>query len=95
MKEKVGELNRRNFRAILEAMFAELDITADLGKLTDIRNSLVHRASFLTKDYWQEYTFLISILDRIFLRILNYDGVFLDIARNFEQANAQRTHIND
>ena len=63
--------------------------------IKNIRNSLVHRASFLTKDYWQEYTFLISVLDRIFLRILHYDGVFLDIASNFERTNAQRTHIND
>jgi hypothetical protein len=88
IESKVGELNRWSFRAILETMFYDLGIAITEGELErfiKIRNSLVHRASFLTKDYLQEYTFLISVLDRIFLRILNYSGVFLDITDKFNR----------
>jgi hypothetical protein len=90
MKPKVSELNRKSFRAILENMFEDLGILVskeDLGRFIKIRNSLVHRASFLTKKSWQEYVFLINILDRIFLRILNYSGVYLDITNKFERVN--------
>jgi len=90
MTTRIAELNRKSFGVILNAMFTDLEvkITEDeLSRLIKIRNSLIHRASFVTKDYWQEYTFLISILDRIFLKILDYTGVYLDITNKFERVN--------
>ena len=83
-----AELNRKSFGVILKAMFTDLDvkITMDeLSRFINIRNSLVHEASFVTKDYWQEYTLLISVLDRIFLKILDYNGVYLDITNKSER----------
>ena len=85
-----AELNRKSFGVILKAMFTDLDvkITGDeLRRFINIRNSLVHEASFVTKDYWQEYTLLISVLDRIFLKILDYNGVYLDITNKSERVN--------
>jgi hypothetical protein len=79
---------RKSFRAILETMFVELGISVTKGELDrfiKIRNSLVHEASFVTKEYWNEYAFLIGILDRIFLKILNYNGNLLDIANKFNR----------
>ena len=90
MNAGIPELNRKTFRIILKAMFTDLDvkITGDeLSRFINIRNSLVHEASFVTKDYWQEYTLLISVLDRIFLKILDYNGVYLDITNKFERVN--------
>jgi hypothetical protein len=89
---KIGELNRRRFRAILVTMFEELEINLtqdELSRLINIRNSLVHNASFFTKEYWKEYTFLISIIDRTFLKILNYQGPYLDISNEFNRVNEQ------
>lgn len=88
MKSRITELNRKSFRAILEAMFAELGISVtkdELGRFIKIRNSLIHKASFVTTEYWQEYTFLIGTLDRIFSKILNYNGTFLDITNKFNR----------
>ncbi|MCK4822029.1 hypothetical protein KA005_40070 [bacterium] len=88
MNTRMAELNRKSFGVILDAMFTDLDvkITEDeLSRLIKVRNSLIHRASFVTKDYWQEYTLLISILDRIFLKILDYNGVYLDITNKSER----------
>jgi len=78
-------------RKNLGVMLQRLGITAsndDLERLTNIRNSLAHEASFIdniTKEYSQEYFFLIGTLDRIFLKILNYNGAFLDITNKFER----------
>jgi hypothetical protein len=94
MEAKVGELNRRSFRTILETMFAELGIgiTKDeLDRFIKIRNSLVHKASFVTKEYWQEYAFLIGTLDRIFLKMLNYNGTFLDITNKFNRIDTTQS----
>ncbi|MFC1980939.1 hypothetical protein ACFLVN_01685 [Chloroflexota bacterium] len=81
------------FRKRIKAMLLDLGITVsdnDLIKLTKIRNSLAHEASFIaniTKEYSDDYCFLISILDRIFLKILNYNGAFLDITNKYNRIN--------
>lgn len=90
MELKIKELNRQSFRTILETMFAEFGISVtkgELDRLIKIRNSLVHKASFVTKEHWNEYTFLIGMLDRILLKTLNYSGVFLDITNKFDRIN--------
>ena len=91
MNTRIAELNRKSFRVILEAMFTDLDVKItgeELRRLVNIRNSLIHKASFVTKEYLNEYTFLIGILDRIFLKILNYNGTVLDIANKFNRIDS-------
>jgi hypothetical protein len=90
---KISELNRRSFRTILEAMFSELGIVVsqdELGRFIKIRNSLVHKASFVTKEYWQEYAFIIGALDKIFMKMLNYNGAFLDITDKFKRIKPRK-----
>lgn len=91
MESKIGELNRRSFRTVLEIMFAEFGIVItknELDKFINTRNSLIHKGEFVTKNAWQEYTFLISILDRVLLGMLNYTGAFLDITNNFNRVES-------
>jgi hypothetical protein len=84
------------FKKNLESMLKGLGIltsNADLVRLKDIRNSLAHTASFIgniSEEHIQDYNFLIGMLDRIFLKILNYNGTFLDITNKFKRiANTQ------
>lgn len=91
MRRKVGELNRAPFESILRRMCADLELAIDdydLGKFVKIRNSLVHRATFTdpsTQAAWNEYRFIIGMLDKIFLRLMSYTGYFLDIANSFHR----------
>jgi hypothetical protein len=87
----------KGFRNNLEATLKGLEITAsndDLRRLNDIRNSLAHEASFIaniSKAYWPEYTFLLGMLDKIFLKILNYNGTFLDITNKFNRIDTSQS----
>jgi len=87
----------KGFRNNLEATLKGLEITAsnnDLRRLNDIRNSLAHEASFIaniSKAYWPEYTFLLGMLDKIFLKILNYKGIFLDITNKFNRIDTSQS----
>lgn len=91
MKSKIAELNRKPFKSILKKMFEQigLAVTEDnLDRFIKIRNSLVHKASFTTnttQGRWQEYTFIIGMLDRLFLKMLSYNGDILDITNRFER----------
>ena len=88
------------FRRNIETMLKGLGILAsqaDLDKLTKIRNSLAHNASFInniTKEYWPAYAFLIGTLDKIFLKILNYSGTFLDITNEFNRIDIKQIRDN-
>lgn len=95
IKYKIGELNRYSFRTVVNNMMGELGISIEpqLNELIKTRNSLVHRASFATTEYWSEYTLLIGILDRVFLNIFNYDGFFLDITRQFARTSTRQFSI--
>jgi len=91
MKLKIPELNRRPFKSILRNMFADIELTIsddELERFVKIRNSLVHKASFTKQTKqgeWEEYTLIMSILDRIFLRILSYSGDILDVREGFKR----------
>jgi hypothetical protein len=92
---KINELNRFTFRSILETMLHEYNIVmtdVDLDRFIKIRNSLVHKASFLTDNYWDEYCFLLGVLDRIFLKMLNYNGSFLDITNKFARVETPKNY---
>jgi hypothetical protein len=88
---------KNQFRKNVEATLQWLGITAsndDLDRIVEIRNSLAHEASFIaniTKEYLPEYALLISILDQMFLKILNYDGVYLDITDRYKRVSTRKT----
>ena len=85
MLEGIPELNRRSYLNILKlwARDLELDMSQDeLLKVKDTRNSLVHNAKFQLKDSEggkREYFRIIRLIDRVFLKLLNYDGYFIDV----------------
>lgn len=91
MKSKVVELNRKPFKSLLRKMFDRIGLAMsndELGQFIEIRNSLVHKASFSKKIHvepWQQYTCLISMLDRILLKVLSYKGYILDITNRFQR----------
>lgn len=85
MVEKVSELNRRSYLnlLILWVRDLELDMSQDeLSRVKDTRNSLVHGAKFLSGDSTgkiREYFRVIRLIDQVFLKLLGYDGHFVDV----------------
>jgi hypothetical protein len=79
------------FRNNLDAMLQGLNLTnssADIKRIIKIRNSLAHKASFvnnISELNINDYYFLIGTIDKIFLKMLNYNGIFLDITNNFNR----------
>jgi hypothetical protein len=86
----------KGFAKNLEAMLKGLDskvTEADLVRIINIRNSLVHEASFFTNESTTEYWVLIGMIDKIFLKILNYNGTFLDITNKFNRIDTNQMMI--
>jgi len=85
MAEKVSELNRRSYLNLLVSWARDLglDMSQDeLSKVKDTRNSLVHDAKFRSddsKDKKREYFRIIRLIDQVFLKLLGYDGYFIDV----------------
>ena len=81
------------FRNNLIAMLNGLGIKMtkeDLERFIVIRNSLAHEASFIDSSNIEsstQYWMLIGLLDKVFLKILNYNGTFLDITNKFNRIN--------
>lgn len=78
---KVGELNRRSFRRVLKRMLNERGVQYD--KRTDLqfmtlRHAVVHTGvlGMDIRESFRHYSTLIELLDRIFLRILEYEGEY-------------------
>lgn len=98
MVEKVPELNRRSYLnlLILWACDLKLDISKDeLTKIKDTRNSLVHGAKFLSGDSTgktREYFRIIRLIDQVFLKLLGYDGYFIDV--NLDTLRFERHMLN-
>ena len=86
MLEKVSELNRSGLRMKLENMlsdFSQLADGKDIEQYVRIRNMLVHEARFLRKgergvdlSEQGQYFFMHSLVGRIILALLGYDGNF-------------------
>lgn len=83
MLEKTQELNRRSFLNLLKRLRCNLKLNIpedELSKVKDTRNSLVHKAKFpSTNDADREYFRVIRLIDQVFLKLLGYDGYFIDI----------------
>jgi hypothetical protein len=85
---KLGELRRRSFARLLTELLEEFQVPPSgserpklVERIVESRNSLVHRGEFITPPPARatpEYLELVGLLDRIILRMLGYDGEFLD-----------------
>lgn len=91
---KLSGLNRRSFADLLKEFlrYIKLDVNpADLQLFIQCRNKLVHTGEFHSrassaerKRYAsvrtpvEEYYFMVSFLDRIFLRLFGYNGNYVD-----------------
>ena len=91
---KDGEF-KKNLETMLKGLVI-LTSDVDLVRLKNIRNSLAHTASFIgniSEEHIQDYNFLIGMLDRVFLKILNYNGTFLDITNKFNRVDSTQQAI--
>lgn len=86
MVNKVRELNRRSFEKALSALCEDLGIVMnkkDRRHFVDIRNALVHRAAFLNKPQpWEQYSFLATVIGKILLAILGWEGEYRDWSKD-------------
>ena len=85
------DLNRRTFREILDDIFKQIGLQLteeDTQSFIQSRNSLVHTGLFKsekklrggedTQPLIEEYCFLMNVLDKVFLRLLEYHGQYVD-----------------
>ncbi|KRT36060.1 hypothetical protein [Acetomicrobium hydrogeniformans] len=85
MLAKISELNRRSFLNLLKRLRCDLKLNipeGELPKVKDTRNALVHKAEFQSTnntDKTREYFRVIRLIDQLFLKLLGYDGYFIDI----------------
>ena len=72
--------NEVPFRKTLQVMRSDLslDIGGDLGRFVRNRNKLVHRGRFTSTNSWQEYSFMMTLVGKVLLAILGYDGYYYD-----------------
>jgi hypothetical protein len=79
---KVGEINRRSHRRVMMKMLEELgvdfDRQADL-RFIELRHKVVHTGVLGRgiRESFGHYSSLMELLDRILLKILQYDGEYL------------------
>jgi hypothetical protein len=91
LSEKLPDINRRTFREILDDIFKQIDLQLteeDTQSFIQSRNSLVHTGRFKsekksrgeedTQPLIEEFCFLMSVLDKVFLRLLEYHGSYVD-----------------
>jgi hypothetical protein len=85
----VSEFSRRTFDHTLKRMarHLKLDTTEDeWERFVKIRNHVVHQARFLAQEEggvpWDQYRLVLSIVTRVMLAILKYDGYYYDWARH-------------
>jgi hypothetical protein len=104
------------FKSIgLDVVRSDKNTIGDAQLFADCRNSLAHTGQFLSTKRplgrpcpfaanWtgnkQEYFFMVSLVDRVFLRLLNYDGPYQDwrVAWDDLAVNSppvSRAHVND
>lgn len=85
---KFKSLNRRTLRWVLKQVFQDVGLTVpspNLDALIETRNALVHEGSFNTNDRVREYYRVISIMDRLLLKMLGYGGYILDCEQKWSR----------
>jgi hypothetical protein len=97
--ENLQSLNRPAFRRVLREFADSLGVRtseAEIRRITDIRNSLVHSASFLDDMVnIDQYFQLINFLDKILLAILGYQGHYIDCTHNWQRTEFCRSQPDD
>jgi hypothetical protein len=90
VREKLPDLNRKAFRGILNDIFKRINLQIadeDMDYLIKCRNQLVHTGRFLCEkdktptqeEMVQEYSFLVHIVDSVYLKLLGYHGEYRKI----------------
>jgi hypothetical protein len=76
---KIRELNRRSFRRQLKSMLSDLGVTERGLSFIEDRHKLVHEGTLGGgfRENWGRYCKLVELLDRLFLRVLGYEGEYL------------------
>ncbi len=71
---------RMDFRHVLEKLFNEYGIVDYNLDFIDLRNVVVHEGllNISLKDFWEEYQKLIRLADETFMKILRYDGYYIE-----------------
>ena len=91
LSEKLPDLNRRSFRQILDDICKRIGLQLteeDTQRFIQSRNELVHTGRFKSEEksrgaediqpLIEEFCFLMSVLDKVFLRLLDYHGHYID-----------------
>jgi hypothetical protein len=105
-KDKLKMLNRVSFVSLLKNLAKEIDLPVERGELrlfTASRDSLIHQGCFYCQSAAQgpieglkirqpsdEYCFMLSFLDRLLLRLLDYRGSYHDWYLREEQSVCER-----
>ncbi len=82
---KIPELNRRSFLNLLKKWMDSLGLQildSELSAIKNTRNALAHRMCFKSSDGQEkvrEYFRLINLIDQVFLKLLDYEGYFINI----------------
>jgi hypothetical protein len=85
MLQKTQELNRRSFLKLLKKWTNDLGLNipaTELSLVRDTRNSLAHKLRFISTDNRgkiQEYYRLLNIIDQVFLKLLGYQGYYINV----------------
>lgn len=88
MMEKTSELNRRSYLNVLKLWGHDLKLDIPEDELSEVkrtRNALVHNAKFRStssEGKIREYFRVVRLIDQVFLKLLDYDGCFMDINLN-------------
>lgn len=99
--DKLPELNRRSFNELLDDIFARINFQIDeeeKKRFIRCRNKLVHEGRFYCEaeaqkahavpdhqQMVQEYFFMVSVLDRVILKLLGYQGIYKDPYQHTEK----------
>src|SRR5258708_9375623 len=99
--DKLPELRRRAFNELLDDIFARIHFQIDgeeKERFIQSRNKLVHQGRFYCEaqaqkaqtspsqqDMVMEYLFLVSIMDRVILKLLGYQGLYKDPSQHTEK----------
>jgi hypothetical protein len=88
---KLNDFNRKSFKILLNEIFNRIDLKIedeDVSHFVRCRNSLVHQGRFrcetmkgatpTSKELFQEYCFLMHILDKVVLKLIGYQGIYLN-----------------
>jgi hypothetical protein len=84
------DINRRTFKKILADICKRIDLqltAEDTQRFIQSRNTLIHKGRFKCEEksrgaedtqLFEEFCFLMNVLDKVFLRLIEYHGQYMD-----------------